>query len=258
MKNRVDNIDSVELNVTELCNRKCWFCPRSDPKVYRNQDKHMTIETFQHVSDALLKSNYKGRIHISGFSEPIYCKYLFEGLEILTKNFNVNMITNGDRLTVDILKKLDTFNLNRIKIDLYDGEHQLEKINKLLKDSNYSNYVFINKVYEKENDKLGFYNRAGTSKFESNVGKNLDRSCFVPFHKVMIDWTGNYLLCMSDWHRESDISKSGYNVKNLTLEEYLNSNLFNQFRKVMKESKRRNLLPCNGCDIDGQAAGKFW
>ena len=33
---------------------------------------------------------------------------------------------------------------------------------------------------------------------------------------------------------------------------------FNQFRKVMKESKRRNLLPCNGCDIDGQAAGKFW
>jgi len=256
--NRVDNIELVELNVTELCNRKCWFCPRSDPKVYSNQNKHMSIETFQNVSNALLKSNYKGRIHISGFSEPIYCKYLFEGLEILSKNFKINMITNTDRLTVDILKKLNKFNLNRIKLDLYDGEHQLERINKLLKDSNYTNHVYINKVYEKENDELGFYNRAGASSFESNAGKNLDRLCFIPFHKIMIDWTGNYLLCMSDWHRQSDISKSGYNVKNLTLEEYLNSDLFNKFRTSMKCTKRKNLTPCKSCDINGQMAGYLW
>ena len=33
----------VELNTTELCNRKCPFCPRVDPKTYPNQNIHMDV-----------------------------------------------------------------------------------------------------------------------------------------------------------------------------------------------------------------------
>ena len=34
----------VELNVNELCNRTCVFCPRVDPKIYPNLNLHMDLE----------------------------------------------------------------------------------------------------------------------------------------------------------------------------------------------------------------------
>ena len=34
----------VELNVNELCNRTCIFCPRHDTKLYPNQNLHMEID----------------------------------------------------------------------------------------------------------------------------------------------------------------------------------------------------------------------
>ena len=29
----------IEINLTELCNRKCVFCPRVDPKIFPNRKK---------------------------------------------------------------------------------------------------------------------------------------------------------------------------------------------------------------------------
>ena len=34
----LDSILTVEINTTELGNRKCVFCPRSDPNVYDNRN----------------------------------------------------------------------------------------------------------------------------------------------------------------------------------------------------------------------------
>ena len=38
-------LTTVEINPTELCNRRCSFCPRSDPSVYPNRSLHMSIQT---------------------------------------------------------------------------------------------------------------------------------------------------------------------------------------------------------------------
>ena len=35
---------SVELNVTELCNRRCVFCPRGDRQTYPNRNLIMPLE----------------------------------------------------------------------------------------------------------------------------------------------------------------------------------------------------------------------
>ena len=111
MKNFSDHITIVELNVTELCTRKCWFCPRYDSKVYPNQNKHMSREIFDYVLQALQSSHYKGDICCSGFSEPLMCKDIMYGLELLAKHYPTTLITNYDLLTVDKLKLLDSFAL---------------------------------------------------------------------------------------------------------------------------------------------------
>ena len=46
---------SITLNSTEMCNRKCHFCPRSDPKVYPNQKLHISEKTIRNFSKELNK-----------------------------------------------------------------------------------------------------------------------------------------------------------------------------------------------------------
>jgi len=259
MKKLSNRIELVELNVTELCNRTCWFCPRHDSNVYPNQNKHMSIETFEYVLKALKQSEYTGDITISGFSEPLLCKNLFKGLEILSNHYPIEIITNFDKLTVEILERLDSFNLKLLKIDLYDGIHQLNKLNDMLSKSNYKNEILIKKVYDQSESDLEFYNRGGTAPFDSSYGIDVNRPCHIPFYKAMIDWQGNYMLCHSDWHRESDISvKYDYNVKNMSLEQYLKSEGYVEFVKNMVVSKRKGLTPCEKCDIGGISKGHLW
>ena len=75
----------------------------------------------------------------------------------------------------------------------------------------------------------------------------------------MIDWNGDYLLCMSDWFRSSDIAKDkSYNVKQMSIDEYLTSPRFKAFIKKMKTTKRQGLTPCETCDVDGTLMGKTW
>ena len=257
MKTFSNHITNVELNVTELCTRKCWFCPRSDSKVYPNRNKHMSRGTFGDILQSLQTSNYKGSVYISGFSEPLMCKDIMYGLELLSKYYPTTLITNYDLLTVDKLKILDSFALEELKIDLYDDESQYDKLLSMLSDSNYTSAnLTIKKVYSQET--LEFYNRGGISTFESAAGIDTNRPCHIPFYKAMIDWNGNYLLCHSDWHRESEISKSRLNVKTTSLEQYLNSDIYRRFINKMLETQRNGLTPCAKCDIYGIKEGQLW
>jgi len=53
-KNNFDNplssILTVELNTTELCNRKCVFCPRYDSEVYPNRNLNMTVDDAEKIA----------------------------------------------------------------------------------------------------------------------------------------------------------------------------------------------------------------
>ena len=61
----------LELNVTELCNRKCIFCPRHDPKVFPNRNLHMTPKGAESISKELARNHYRGKISLSGFGENL-------------------------------------------------------------------------------------------------------------------------------------------------------------------------------------------
>ena len=73
---------TVEINPTELCNRTCSFCPRSDPEVYPNRKLHMTIELADMLSEQLHEAHFTGDIHITGWGEPLLNPDI---LEIISK-----------------------------------------------------------------------------------------------------------------------------------------------------------------------------
>src|SRR5574344_1567615 len=68
----------IDINITELCNRKCIFCPRAEPDKYPNQNIHMSIELARIIGSQLEQLKYNGVVVFSGYSEPMQCPHLEE------------------------------------------------------------------------------------------------------------------------------------------------------------------------------------
>ena len=76
MRDGIPLFSFIELNINELCNRTCTFCPRVDPKKYPNQNIHMSVELAKNIADQLASINFTGIINISGTGEPLLTKHV--------------------------------------------------------------------------------------------------------------------------------------------------------------------------------------
>ena len=99
---------SVEVNTTEMCNRKCSFCPRHDPKVFANRNLHMSPWGAEIIASKLSEA-FRGRVSLSGFGENLLNPRFPSIVHALRKHLPDNVIecnTNGDKLSKDYVKKL--------------------------------------------------------------------------------------------------------------------------------------------------------
>ena len=260
-------LSTIELNVSELCNRKCSFCPRYDESVYPNQKKFMSTATVDALVKQLKWCGWYGDVHIAGFGEPHTHPTLLQIIKIL-KSYNnlfIEIATNGDRLIdndIEFTKKLFDAGLDLLTIDCYDGDAQYyERIStcQVLPEGKYrlsnkpdtANFQLFqghpdHKSTEQLIDEFGFTNRAGI------MGKTetLDRECYLPFYKTLIDWNGNMLLCCNDWHRKGgDFG----NINKDSIIDAWNSDKMIKKRRRLSEGKRDDV--CATCDIDGKKFG---
>ena len=73
-QSNIDKVDSiysmlrtVEINPTELCNRRCSFCPRHDSKLYPNTNNHISVDTVKNLCMSLKHINFNNRVGFVGF-----------------------------------------------------------------------------------------------------------------------------------------------------------------------------------------------
>ena len=76
-------LKSITLNPTEICNRKCGFCPRSEG--YPNQNFHISRSTVERLSQQLFEFNFTGRLGWSGNGEPLLTRNLYDSIKIISK-----------------------------------------------------------------------------------------------------------------------------------------------------------------------------
>lgn len=247
-------LSTVEINPTELCNRTCSFCPRSNPEVYPNQNLNMTVETATAISKQLLDANFSGDIHITGFGEPTLNPNILDIIKAFSKNFFTEMITNGDRLLSGKLThiELSQYGLNSLIVDCYDGPEQTKSINELLK--SFDGQVRIRNHYDTGESKLfdlyNYNNRGGA--ITTREFKTIKRQCYMPMYKAFIDWNGDVLLCCNDWGRNQ---KSFGNIHNDTFDNIWMNKMFTKVRKTLLNGERYLLPACEGCDTDGCKGG---
>jgi len=76
----------------------------------------------------------------------------------------------------------------------------------------------------------------------------LNKVCVRPFRMMLIDYTGNAILCCNDYFGKIKFG----NIKDKTLLEMWNNELLNLYRLHLQNGKR-DLPPCDKCDFDGGA-----
>ena len=250
----------VELNINELCNRTCVFCPRHDPKIYPNQNLHMDLELAELISVQLVSVGFKGIVNISGTGEATLTKHLpLIVKEFGDKKIHIEIVTNGDKLTPKLITDLYLAGLSQMVVSMYDGPEQIEHFNNLFDECGVGEdlYTLRDRWYDEEEDYgLLYTNRAGS------MGEKLlsphERPCYYPHYATYIDWNGDVLLCCQDMYNRTEIFG---NVKDKPLLDIWVDKKLNDFRKKLVKGER-TISPCNNCTANGMVFGenhsKLW
>lgn len=255
-----DAILTIEINITDLCNRRCGFCPRVDPEVYPNRKVFISEEIIEKVISELERLSYRGKVSFSGFGEPLLNRDFSRIINLFRQRLSSELIietnTNGDKLTPLLLREIFDAGLNSLYWNLYDGPEQIEIVKKIITESgvlhenirirpHWTDAAFTNEVG------LFLNNRSGA--VESKVGTifPLKKTCNYPFYKMLIDWNGDVLVCSNDWLRKKVIS----NVMEQSLDAIWLDPAWNEHRKLLLAANR-STPPCNTCDVDGGLFGE--
>ena len=265
----------IDINITELCNRKCVFCPRHDDALYPNQKLYMDIATAEAISRQLVIIGFTGIINICGYGEPLLHPLIEEIIAALNVH-HVEIVTNGDFLTKQKIISLHASGCQQMIVSLYDGPHQTEKFAALFGESGLDQkfYSLRDRWYSK-NDGYGVIltNRAGVLATDS-INQYVDKPCFYPHYSMTIDWNGDVLLCVQDWNKlirfgnvrqtsmgtyslkppKNTSSSSSIDPKSQPIYQIWTSEAFNKYRSALMTC--RSLEPCKKCDCNGTIYGK--
>jgi radical SAM protein with 4Fe4S-binding SPASM domain len=250
----------IEISESGICNRKCSFCPRSDP-TFDEKKEFIKDSLHEKMCKELKDLNYSGTVRYSGFVEPLLDKNIYKLINmtrVYLSESNIELVTNGDVLSKKRLEKLFDSGLNRILISAYDGKDQAKSFEKLCESLKLSEKQFIvrHRYYSKEeNFGITLSNRAGMMENAEykikSLSESLKQPCFIPSYTFFLDYQGDVLMCPHDWGKKIILG----NLNKEKLIDIWFSNKSINLRKSLNNSNR-NFAPCNVCDVDGTFMGK--
>lgn len=249
----------IDINLTELCSRKCIFCPRVDDSKYPNQHLHMSEALIKKIADELENIEYKGSIVFAGFGEPMMHPEFIKLLSYF-KEIRLEVVTNGDFLNIKNIKAMVENGIKTICVSMYDGPEQVDKFKNMFKDAGISDeYYLLRDRWHTKEDEFGLKltNRAGMVDVGIQDAVDINKACFYPHYSMTLDWNGDVLLCVQDWNKKVKLG----NIYSQSLLEVWFGKTINKFRKTLGNCSR-SLSPCINCNADGTLHGfnhiKYW
>ena len=102
----------IELSLIDVCNRTCSFCPKSDLNIAPDTYNKMEMPLINKLAKDLQKINFEGYFSFCGYGEPLLHPNINKIIEILGKNWGIEIVTNGDPLNEENL--VTTFKSNKL------------------------------------------------------------------------------------------------------------------------------------------------
>ena len=250
----------VEISESGTCNRKCSFCPRSNP-LFEDKKEFIDKKLLEKLLLDLACYDYSGIFLFSGFVEPMLDKNIYNHLR-LVKTFlpkvKIEMVTNGDALNPKRIEKLFNSGLSTLLISSYDGPEESKDFLDMCNSVGLTSDQFVIRdrfLSVEKNFGITLSNRAGMmedAEFKiPALTQPKKRPCHYPHYTFFMDYNGDVLMCAHDWGKK--------NILGNLFEESFESIWMG--RKAMKAREmlanaNRSLSPCNKCDVDGDLMGK--
>jgi radical SAM protein with 4Fe4S-binding SPASM domain len=267
MKYKHPNFNTVAIETYSKCDNSCPFCPVT---YQRRKDRFLETDTIISILTQLRTLKFKGHIHWHFFSEPLLDKRLPSLVKLAAETvpycYQV-VSTNGNHLTVPLLKQLKEAGVNNIVINLYK-KMNLKPIIKAagkMSDSAWSrgkgmvnnlrpfglsvlDKMFYFKKESCANRKYRMFNRGGTiEKFLPALKEPIAKKCVRPFRQLIINAWGDVVVCCGDHNAQVVFG----NIKKDKLIDIWQSKLANHYRERLHHSDRASLKLCKLCDYDG-------
>ncbi len=259
--NKFPLMSVVEISNSGMCNRKCSFCPRSDPN-YPDINEFISKELHYKIVKELSDLNYKGMIIYSGYVEPLLDKRIYNCISEARKllpEAKIEIITNGDVLNINRIKKLFKSGFSTLLVSVYDGPEDEKKFYNLCSEAGLreNQYVIRNRYMpEEKNFGLNISNRSGNLVNSEHkiapLTKSLNAKCNYPAYTFFIDYNGDVQMCSHDWAKKFIAG----NVKSKKIIDIWMDKKFEIARKKLLNSDR-NFNPCNKCDVSGELIGSL-
>lgn len=250
----------VEISESGTCNRSCSFCPRSKPD-FPDIKEFIKPELIEKLTLQLGEIGFKGIFLFSGFVEPLVDKNIFDLIRIVRTNIpdtRIEMVTNGDALNPDRLKRLFENGLSTLLISVYDGQDDAVRLEGMCHDVGLREDQFvIRHRYLSEDEQFGITlsNRAGMmddADYEiSSLKEPLKAACYYPHYTFFMDYLGDVLLCPHDWGKKRILG----NLNEQDFSEIWEGQTAMAARQRLF-NKDRAFSPCNQCDVKGVLMGE--
>ena len=249
----------VEISESGTCNRKCVFCPRSDPG-YQDKKEFIDPWLIRKLVSELAAFSYSGIFLFSGFVEPLLDKLIYSHIRMIHKYLplaRIEMVTNGDVLNTDRLKQLFDSGLSTLLISVYDSLEDVHRFEAMCRSANLRQDQFvIRHRYLPESESFGITinNRAGMMSGAlysiPDSSKALELPCYYPHYTFFMDYLGDVLLCPHDWGKKSVV---GNMTKETFRDIWLGPAFINS--RTLLSAGNREFKPCNVCDVRGTLMG---
>jgi hypothetical protein len=119
-------VREVEIETHSLCNRTCIFCPNAF--IDRLSDNFLMTDTaFDKIIGGLASIDYSAKLLWARYSEPLAHPSIVTRIAAARRALpraRLEVISNGDYLTVDLLRQLETAGVDVIGVDLYDNPEE--------------------------------------------------------------------------------------------------------------------------------------
>ncbi|MBM3949527.1 MAG: radical SAM protein [SAR202 cluster bacterium] len=251
----------IEFNLSGLCNRKCVFCPRSNPEVYPNRNEHLPLDLYEKIMKELAQTDYDGLLLYSAFGEPLLYKKIEVIIEMSKRylpRVRIESVTDGDFVTPKKLHALFGAGLDTLLISMYDGPEQEVKFSAMRDEVGLTDkQVILRRRWLPPEEHFGITlsNRAGMVEIPQagvfKLSEPLKRKCFYPFYQILVDYDGAVLLCPHDWGKKIIVG----NLREKTVYELWNGRVIKRVRQSLARADR-NFPPCDVCDVDGRLMGQ--
>ncbi|MBW2997104.1 radical SAM protein, partial [Candidatus Woesearchaeota archaeon] len=122
MKTQLPKVERIFLELTNICNFNCDFCPT---RVSRRKKQHMDFSLFKKAVDEISRENITDTVNFHLLGEPLIHPKIIDAVKYAkSKGLTAELITNGALLDSRMTKKLITTKLDRLVISIVSIERK--------------------------------------------------------------------------------------------------------------------------------------